>query len=122
MFENLYKQAANVLPKQFQELGELISIDGSLISAVLLMYWADYRKGSKKAKVHCGFDINRGIPSKIFLTDGNGGERPFESKILSKDQTGVMDRKGLKSSIKIRVDRSALFENRWLFIPDFTGE
>lgn len=92
MFENLYKQAANVLPKQFQELGELISIDGSLISAVLSMYWADYRKGSKKAKAHCGFDINRGIPSKIFLTDGNGGERPFVSKILSKGQTGVMDR------------------------------
>ena len=75
MFENLYKYAAVVLPKQFQELGELISIDGSLISAVLSMYWADYRKGSKKAKAHCGFDINRGIPSKIYLTDGNGGER-----------------------------------------------
>jgi hypothetical protein len=41
------------------------------------MYWADYRKGSKKAKAHCGFDINHGIPSKIFLTDGNGGERPL---------------------------------------------
>jgi hypothetical protein len=92
MFENLYKQAANAIPMQFQKLGELISIDGSLISAVLSMYWADYRKGSKKAKAHCGFDINRGIPSKIFLTDGNGGERPFVSKILSKGQTGVMDR------------------------------
>lgn len=92
IFENLYKQAANMLPKKFQELGELISIDGSLISAVLSMYWADYRKGSKKAKVHCGFDVNRGIPSKIFLTDGNEGERPFVSKILSKGQTGVMDR------------------------------
>ena len=92
MFENLYKQAAKSLPKQFQELGELISIDGSLISAVLSMYWADYRKGSKKAKAHCGFDINRGIPSKIYLTDGNGGERPFVSQILSKGQTGVLDR------------------------------
>lgn len=92
MFENLYLQAAKVLPKQFQTLGELISIDGSLISAVLSMHWADYRQGSKKAKAHCGFDINRGIPSKIFLTDGNGGERPFVSKILSKGQTGVMDR------------------------------
>ena len=92
MFENLYLQAAKVLPKQFQELGELISIDGSLITAVLSMHWADYRQGAKKAKAHCGFDINRSIPSKIFLTDGNGGERPFVSKILSKGQTGVMDR------------------------------
>ena len=34
------------------------------------MYWADYRDGAKKAKVHIGFDLNRGIPKKIFLTDG----------------------------------------------------
>ncbi len=92
IFENLYKQAAKSLPKEHKELGDLISIDGSLIDAVLSMYWADYRKGAKKAKAHCGFNINNGIPNKIFLTDGNGGERPFVSRILSKGQTGVMDR------------------------------
>ena len=92
VFENLYKQAVNVFPQEYKSLGELISIDGSLIDAVLSMHWADYRKNSKKAKAHCGFDINRGIPNKIFLTDGNGGERPFVSRIISKGQTGVMDR------------------------------
>lgn len=92
IFENLYKEAVGVLPKEHAELGDLVSIDGSLIDAVLSMYWADYRKGSKKAKAHCGFDINHGIPNKIFLTDGNGAERPFVSQILSKGQTGVMDR------------------------------
>ncbi len=92
LFENLYKQARKVLPKEHAQLGELVSIDGSLIDAVLSMHWADYRKGAKKAKAHCGFDINHGIPSKIFLTDGNGGERPFVMRILSKGQTGVMDR------------------------------
>jgi hypothetical protein len=92
LFEDLYKQAAKVLPKKYKGLGELVSIDGSLIDAVLSMYWADYRKGSKKAKAHCGFNINSGIPSKVFLTDGNGGERPFVDQILSKGQTGVMDR------------------------------
>nr|WP_232508134.1 IS4 family transposase [Desulfobacula toluolica] len=92
IFENLYKQAANVLPKEHKDLGDLISIDGSLIDAVLSMYWADYRKGSKKAKAHCGFNINSGIPSKVFLTEGNGGERPFIDQILAEGQTGVMDR------------------------------
>lgn len=92
LFENLYKKALGVLPKGHAQLGELVSIDGSLIDAVLSMYWADYRKGAKKAKAHCGFDINHGIPSKIFLTDGKGGERPFVTQILSKGQTGVMDR------------------------------
>ncbi len=92
IFEDLYKQAAGVLPKEHAKLGALVSIDGSLIDAVLSMHWADYRKNSKKAKAHCGFDINHGIPNKIFLTEGNGGERPYVSRILSKGQTGVMDR------------------------------
>lgn len=56
------------------------------------MHWADYRKGSKKAKGHFGFDINHQIPTKVHLTDGNGPERPFVSVMLSKGQTGIMDR------------------------------
>jgi Transposase DDE domain len=92
VFQHLQSQASNLLPTQHIELGELVGIDGSLIQAVLSMYWADYRDGAKKAKVHVGFDINRGIPSKIFLTDGKEGERPFVGMILSPGQTGVMDR------------------------------
>ena len=49
-------------------------------------------KKSKKAKVHVGFDLNQAIPRKIYLTDGNGAERPFVKLILSEGQTGVMDR------------------------------
>ncbi len=70
----------------------LVSIDGSLIDAVLSMYWADYRKNSKKAKGHFGFDINHKTPTKVYLTEGIGAERPFVIPILSKGQTGVMDR------------------------------
>ena len=92
VFENLQAQATQLLPKKHPELGTLIGIDGSLIDATLSMYWADYRKNSKKAKVHVGFDLNRAIPRKVFLTDGNGAERPFVSKIISDDQTGVTDR------------------------------
>lgn len=92
LFGKLHTQAAKQLPKGNAELGDLTIIDGSLIDAVLSMYWADYRDGAKKAKVHIGFDLNRGIPKKIFLTDGKGDERPFVSKILAPGETGVMDR------------------------------
>lgn len=88
----LQGQAADLLPAEHDDLGKLIAIDGSLIQAVLSMHWADYRDDSKKAKVHVGFDINRGIPSKIFLTDGKEGERPYVGMILSQGQTGIMDR------------------------------
>jgi hypothetical protein len=92
VFQKLSCEASNILPNQHPELGELVAFDGSLIDAVLSMTWADYRKGSKKAKIHIGFDLNRSIPRKIFLTDGNGAERPFVNKILSPGQTGIGDR------------------------------
>lgn len=92
VFQALYAQANQTVPKEYAELGDLVAIDGSLIDAVLSMHWADYREGIKKAKAHMGFDINRSIPKKIFLTDGNGPERPFVSQILEPGQTGIMDR------------------------------
>jgi hypothetical protein len=92
VFHGLHSQATRVLPKEYKHLGELTVIDGSLIDTVLSMYWADYRDGAKKAKAHLGFDLNYGIPRKIFLTDGKADERPFVSQILLPGQTGVMDR------------------------------
>ena len=92
VYQNLQTEAVSILPKEHDKLGDLIGIDGSLIDASLSMHWADYRKGSRKAKVHLGFDLNHSIPRKISLTDGKGAERPFVSMILSPGQTGVMDR------------------------------
>lgn len=92
VFNELQAQAAATIPKQFEHLGDLVAIDGSLINAVLSMTWADYRNGSKKAKVHLGFDINRSIPTKLYLTDGLAGERPFVDQILSPGQSSVLDR------------------------------
>ena len=92
VFEKLYDKTAKHLPKGHAELGDLTLIDGSLIDAVFSMDWADYRDGSKKAKVHIGSDVSRGIPKKIFLTNGKGAERPFVEKILAPGETGVMDR------------------------------
>ena len=57
VFQKLQEQAKNILPKRCPDLGNLVGIDGSLIDATLSMYWADYRKGAKKAKVHVGFDL-----------------------------------------------------------------
>ena len=62
IFEKLQADATHTLPKEYAQLGDLVSIDGSLIDAVLSMHWADYRKSSKKAKVHLGFNVNNSIP------------------------------------------------------------
>ena len=92
IFIDLVQQAGKALPAEYAHLGNLVAIDGSLIDSVLSMEWADYRDGSKKAKAHVGFDINRGIPRKIYLSDGKEGERPFVEKIIAKGETGIMDR------------------------------
>jgi len=92
VFEKLSQKASGILPNRYPELGDLVALDGSLIDATLSMYWADYRKGSKKAKIHLGFDLNHAIPSKIHFTDGKGAERPFVDPITSVGQTVVADR------------------------------
>lgn len=92
IFEKLSQKASSILPNRHPELGNLVGLDGSLITATLGMHWADYRKGSKKAKIHLGFDLNHAIPSKIFFTDGKGAERPFVDPIISSGQTVVADR------------------------------
>jgi len=83
VYEKLQAQAALALPKTHAELGELVAIDGTLINAVSSMAWADYSSTSKKAKIHLGFDINRGIPGKICLTEGKGDEKPMVPQLLS---------------------------------------
>jgi hypothetical protein len=92
VFNTLVYRASNLLPNPLTHLGEIVAIDGSLIDATLSMYWADYRKGSNKAKAHLGFDLNRRIPKKIYLTNGKGAERPFVSQMISAGQTAVADR------------------------------
>lgn len=92
VYEKLQAQATATLPKVHPQLGDLVAIDGSLIDAVCSMTWADYSSTTKKAKIHLGFDINRGIPGKLCLTDGKGDERPLVPRLLSPGQTGVMDR------------------------------
>ena len=92
LLDRLYKKATHCTGISYAELGDLTIIDGSLIDACLSMTWADYRRGARKAKMHVGFDLNRGIPRKMILTEGKGAERPFVSHLLEKGQTGVLDR------------------------------
>lgn len=92
LVDRLSKKLTKRLKVPAPELGELVAIDGSLIDASLSMTWADYTSTQHKAKLHVGFDLQRGIPRTLALTDGNGAERPFVSTFLDVGQTGVVDR------------------------------
>ena len=92
VFDRLAKKVSKYMGMTHAQLGNLVAIDGSLMDATLSMTWADYRESSNKAKAHLGFDLNRSIPLKLYLTEGNGSERPLVSCILESGQTGVLDR------------------------------
>lgn len=92
LFNHLVKDASKTIPAQFAHLGNLVAIDGSYIDAVMSMEWADYSSTHRKAKAHIGFDLNRGTPRKIVLTDGNETERQFVGDMLGPDETAVLDR------------------------------
>lgn len=92
VMDRLSKKVSKRLGIAHPQLGDLVAIDGSLIDASLSMTWADYSDSKNKAKAHVGFDLNRGIPRKLYLTEGKGAERPLVSLILEPGQTGVVDR------------------------------
>lgn len=90
--DRLSKKVSKRLKVAHIELGDLVAIDGSLMEASLSMTWADYISCLHKAKMHVGFDLNRGIPRQLCLTEGKAAERPFVTLFLEVGQTGVMDR------------------------------
>lgn len=92
LLNRLAKKVSKRLKMAFPDLGRLKAIDGSLIEATLSMDWADYTATVHKAKAHLGFDLNRGIPRTMQLTDGKAGERPFVSTLLERGETAVLDR------------------------------
>jgi len=92
LLDRLSKKVAKRLKITFPELGRLKAIDGSLVAATLSMIWADYTSKANKVKVHMGFDLNRGIPSKVMMTAGKAAERPFVSLLLEAGETAVLDR------------------------------
>jgi hypothetical protein len=77
--------ARTVLLKGHVNSGDLVSIDSSLIDATLSMAWADYREGTKKAKVNIGFNINQSIPSKIFLDRYYLSHKNFDDWLRRRD-------------------------------------
>jgi hypothetical protein len=92
IFTVLAKQATKTIPAEYAHLGNLVAIDGSYIDALMSMDWADYSSTQKKAKAHIGFDLNRSVPKKIFLTDANEIERKYVERMIGPGETAVLDR------------------------------
>ena len=72
--------------------GVLTAVDGTLIEAVAGMAWATWRSDRNGIKVHTQFEILKGIPADMVVTDANGNEKTVLSDNLQSNRIYVMDR------------------------------
>lgn len=89
--------AAKVQPlagqKDLEGLENLTAVDGSLLPALPKMAWALWmNETNRAAKMHLVFEVMRGIPRKVSMTEGNASEAKQLRGLLEPGRLYVMDR------------------------------
>ena len=72
--------------------GLLTAVDGSLINALSKMTWALWKTDQNAVKAHTFFDLEKHVPVKISITEGNGNEKEVMANHLEAGRIYVMDR------------------------------
>ena len=72
--------------------GILTAVDGTLINALPKMTWALWKKDQNAIKAHTQFDIEKHVPIKMTITDGNGNGRDVLANNLEPGRIYVKDR------------------------------
>jgi hypothetical protein len=74
-------------------LKDLVAVDGSLLPALPRMAWALWLDDQHKAaKMHVHFEVLRGIPLRVSVTEGNGSETVQLRQHLQAGRLYVIDR------------------------------
>lgn len=72
--------------------GILTAVDGTLIPALSKMTWAMWKTDRQAVKVHAQFDLQKHVPVKITITQGNCGEIEVLANELESGRIYVKDR------------------------------
>jgi hypothetical protein len=72
--------------------GILTAVDGTLIEAVANMAWATWRSDRNGIKIHTQFEILKGVPVDMEVTDANGNEKTILGLHLQPHRIYVLDR------------------------------
>jgi hypothetical protein len=80
-------------PKEWAALKDLVAVDGSLLPCCSRMAWALWQDDDHRAaKMHVHFEVLRGIPIKVSVTQGNGSETEQLRQALQAGRLYVDDR------------------------------
>lgn len=101
--------------------GILTAVDGSVIEAVGKMAWALWQTDHNAIKVHCQYEILKGVPVSMEVTDANANEKAVLASILQPNRIYVLDRgyakyvlleeiMNIKSSFVCRIRDNALYK------------
>jgi Transposase DDE domain len=90
----LAQQVAPVTPPEDRAaLKDLVAVDGSLLPALPRMAWALWQdEEHHAAKMHVHFEVLRGIPVRVSVTEGNGSETEQLRRQLQAGRLYVQDR------------------------------
>ena len=80
------------IPGMDASKGILTAVDGTLVEAVANMAWATWRSDRNGIKIHTQFEILKGVPVDMEVTDANGNEKAVLSLKLQPGRIYVMDR------------------------------
>jgi len=72
--------------------GILTAVDGTLIPALSKMAWALWKADQQAIKAHTQFDLQKHVPVKITVTNGNGNEKQVLADHLEPGRIYVKDR------------------------------
>ena len=72
--------------------GILTAVDGTLIPALSKMTWALWKTDQQAVKAHTQFDLEKHVPVKITVTDGNANEKQVLAEHLEPGRIYVKDR------------------------------
>ena len=82
-----------VVGKEAEALRGLTAVDGSLLPALSKMAWALWLDDQHRAaKMHVHFDVLRGVPVEVTVTEGNGSETAQLRGTLQPQRLYVIDR------------------------------
>jgi hypothetical protein len=101
IIEELSGQLPNVskIPGFDEKKGILTAVDGTLVEAVAKMAWATWQTDRNGIKIHTQFEILKGVPVEMEVTDANGNEKAVLGLNLQPKRIYVMDRGYAKYSL-----------------------
>jgi len=96
LFQHLYLALLKVVPvhiiEEFQELGPIVFVDGSIFPIAISAIWAEFKTHSNAVKLHLGFSLNDMLTSCFLVTAASYDERKALVQLIERGVTYIADR------------------------------